>query len=80
MAAGTRDIRPYHKDQPEATVFGLGSLILKRLQHSPFATLALQGLDVLAPTQHAGNLARPRLFEIGAAVNRLRSVRMRQQR
>lgn len=39
-----------------------------------------QGLDVLAPSQHAGNLARPRLFEIGAAVNRLRSAKMRQQR
>ncbi|CAL5221417.1 g3603 [Coccomyxa viridis] len=39
-----------------------------------------KGLDVLAPSMHAGNLARPRLFEIGAAVNRLRSVKMRQQR
>ncbi len=39
----------------------------------------LQGLDVLAPSLHAGNLARPRLFEVGAAINRLRSVKMRQQ-
>lgn len=42
--------------------------------------VTLQGLDVLAPTLHAGNLARPRMFEIGAAVNRLRSLKMRQQR
>lgn len=42
----------------------------------PFGT---QGLDVLAPTMKAGNLARPRHFEIGAALNRLRTVKMRRQ-
>jgi hypothetical protein len=37
-----------------------------------------QGLDVLAPSLQAGNLARPRSFEIGAALNRLRTLKMRQ--
>jgi len=45
----------------------------------PVNSPMLQGLDVLAPSLHAGNLARPRLFEVGAAINRLRSVKMRQQ-
>jgi predicted ABC-class ATPase len=39
-----------------------------------------EGLDVLDPHgragQHPGNLARPRTFEIAAAVNRLRSLRI----
>ncbi|MFP8876926.1 MAG: ATPase, partial [Myxococcota bacterium] len=43
-----------------------------------------EGLDVLdpfhEPGRHPGNLARPRRFEIAAAINRLRSVRMRQRR
>lgn len=41
--------------------------------------LPAQGLDVLAPALKAGNFARPRIFEIAAAVNRLRSVRMEQR-
>jgi predicted ABC-class ATPase len=43
-----------------------------------------EGLDVLDPfrrtdasSEHPGRLARPRRFEIAAAINRLRSVRMR---
>ena len=40
------------------------------------------GLDPLDPfhrrEHHPGNLARPRRFEIAAAINRLRTVRMRQ--
>ncbi|MHC5078159.1 MAG: ABC-ATPase domain-containing protein [Planctomycetota bacterium] len=40
------------------------------------------GLDALdpfhRPERHPGDLARPRRFEIAAAINRLRSVRMRQ--
>jgi predicted ABC-class ATPase len=40
------------------------------------------GLDALDPfhrgERHPGNLARPRRFEIAAAINRLRTVRMRQ--
>lgn len=41
------------------------------------------GLDVLAPfhrpEHHPGNFARPRRYEIGAGINRLRTVRMQQQ-
>jgi len=41
-----------------------------------------QGLDGLNPYnrshQHPGNFARPRKYEIAAAINRLRSVRMEQ--
>jgi predicted ABC-class ATPase len=43
-----------------------------------------RGLDELDPfhrrEQHPGNLARPRRFEIAAAINRLRTLRMRQRR
>ncbi len=43
-----------------------------------------EGLDPLAPfyrrDHHPGNLARPRRFEIAAAINRLRTLRMRQLR
>jgi predicted ABC-class ATPase len=42
-----------------------------------------EGLDVLDPwrrgDEHPGNFARPRRFEIAAAMNRLRSARMRQR-
>ena len=42
-----------------------------------------QGLDALDPfrrqDQHPGRFARPRPYEIAAAINRLRTVRMRQQ-
>ena len=44
-----------------------------------FDERGLDGLDPFhRPEQHPGNLARPRRFEIAAAINRLRSVRMRQ--
>ena len=36
------------------------------------------GVDVLSGGNKVGNLARPRRFEIAAAVNRLRSAEMRQ--
>jgi predicted ABC-class ATPase len=43
-----------------------------------------EGLDVLDPfrrgEEHPGNFARPRRYEIAAALNRLRTVRMRQRR
>ena len=43
-----------------------------------------RGLDELDPFhragQHPGNFARPRRLEIAAAINRLRTVRMRQNR
>ncbi len=42
-----------------------------------------RGLDALAPfrrrDEHPGNFARPRRYEIAAAINRLRTVRMQQQ-
>jgi hypothetical protein len=42
------------------------------------------GLDMLdpfrRPERHPGNFARPRKYEIMAAINRLRTVQMRQQR
>ena len=48
------------------------------------ALLDDEGLDVLDPFHEPGrppgNLARPRRFEVAAAINRLRSVRMRQRR
>ena len=43
-----------------------------------------EGLDALDPfhrgSHHPGNFARPRGLEVAAAINRLRSLRMRQQR
>ncbi len=43
-----------------------------------------RGLDELDPfhraEKHPGNFARPRRFEIAAAINRLRTVKMRQQK
>jgi hypothetical protein len=38
--------------------------------------LHVQGLDALAPGQKLGMLARPRLFEVAAAVNRLRTIQV----
>ncbi|WIA16375.1 hypothetical protein OEZ85_013071 [Tetradesmus obliquus] len=42
------------------------------------AAIEQQGLDVLAP-QLLGNLARPRRFEVAAAINRIRTLQMTQQ-
>ncbi|KAK9828923.1 hypothetical protein WJX72_002803 [[Myrmecia] bisecta] len=42
------------------------------------AEIDSQGLDALAPRMKFGNFARPRRFEIAAAVNRLRSLQMQQ--
>jgi len=43
-----------------------------------------EGLDALDPFRrgesHPGNFARPRKYEIAAAINRLRTVRMRQKK
>ena len=48
------------------------------------AFLDERGLDELdpfhRPGHHPGSFARPRRFEIAAAINRLRTVRMRQRR
>jgi predicted ABC-class ATPase len=47
------------------------------------AELDLKGLDILDPFhragRHPGNFARPRKYEIAAAMNRLRTVRMKQK-
>ena len=52
--------------------------------HAPYFERFADRVDVLDPFhelgRHPGNLARPRRFEIAAAINRLRSVRMRQRR
>ncbi len=44
--------------------------------------LAMEGLDALSPTgrrgEHPGRLALPRRYEIAAAINRLRTLRMHQ--
>jgi hypothetical protein len=50
---------------------GMQRVLLDQLD----AMFDAQGLDALAPVagQHIGNLARPRKFEIAAAINRLRS-------
>lgn len=39
-----------------------------------------KGLDVLAPHMHLGTYARPRVFEIAAALNRLRTIKVQQHR
>ena len=45
------------------------------------ALLDTEGLDILDPfhhpEEHPGNLARPRRYELAAAINRLRTTRMR---
>jgi len=46
-----------------------------------FEREGLDGLDPFhRPGRHPGNFARPRRFEIAAAINRLRTVHMRQRR
>ncbi|CAK0781040.1 hypothetical protein CVIRNUC_005266 [Coccomyxa viridis] len=55
-----------------------GKTIAELLQHLE-QELDSKGLDMLAPSLRPGNLARPRTFEVAAALNRLRSVRMRQR-
>jgi predicted ABC-class ATPase len=61
-----------------------GAATLREVLDELDALLDADGLDVLDPWRrppcHPGNLARPRRFEIAAAINRLRSVRMRQRR
>ncbi len=52
----------------------LGQL-LDRLE----AELDERGLDALTPGARHGSLARPRRWDIGAALNRLRSLHMEQR-
>ncbi len=60
-----------------------GKTSLREVLHAVECYLTEEGLDALdpfyRPEQHPGNFARPRKFEVGAAINRLRSVRMRQK-
>jgi hypothetical protein len=59
-----------------------GSNTLRRVVELVEDLLDREGLDVLDPFhregRHPGDYARPRAFEIAAAMNRLRTVRMRQ--
>jgi predicted ABC-class ATPase len=59
-----------------------GEATLRAVLDALDALLDAEGLDVLdpfhRPGRHPGDLARPRRFEIAAAINRLRSLRMRQ--
>ena len=45
----------------------------------PRVSLCMQGVDALAGRSKPGNLARPRRFELAAAVNRLRTAQLLQQ-
>ena len=38
------------------------------------AAIASNGLDVLKPSGHLGNLAKPRMLEVHAALSRLRGL------
>ncbi len=61
-----------------------GQRTLREIMESLEAELDAEGLDVLDPfrrgERHPGDFARPRRYEIAAAVNRLRTVHMSQQR
>jgi predicted ABC-class ATPase len=60
-----------------------GVRTMKDVMESIEGLIDEQGLDVLSPysvfDRHPGNFARPRRFEIAAALNRLRTVRMGQK-
>ncbi len=61
-----------------------GTATLKEVVNSFEEYFDRRGLDSLDPLhrkgQHPGNFARPRKFEIAAAINRLRTLQMRQNR
>ncbi len=65
-----------------ATRFMDGRATLREVLAALEALFDQEGLDALDPfrrgEQHPGNFARPRRYEVLAAINRLRSVRMRQ--
>ncbi|HEY8414985.1 MAG TPA: ABC-ATPase domain-containing protein, partial [Thermaerobacter sp.] len=55
-----------------------GRRSLREALEALYAELAAAGLDRVSPHDTpAGDLALPRLFEVGAAINRLRSLRVR---
>jgi predicted ABC-class ATPase len=61
-----------------------GRTALRQVVENVEELLDREGLDLLDPyyrqSRHPGNYARPRKYEIAAAINRLRTVRMRQSR
>ncbi len=67
-----------------ATRFMDGRATLREVVDRLEALFDAEGLDALDPfhrgDHHPGNFARPRGLEVAAAINRLRSLRMRQQR
>ncbi len=67
-----------------ATRFMDGRTPLREVVDRLEAFFDAEGLDALDPfhrgEHHPGNFARPRGLEVAAAINRLRSVRMRQRR
>jgi predicted ABC-class ATPase len=67
-----------------ASRFMDGKAMLREVVQRVEAFFDAEGLDALDPfhrgSHHPGNFARPRGLEVAAAINRLRSLRMRQQR
>lgn len=53
-----------------------GTTPLDELLRGLEAALDREGLDALKPGWRLGNLARPRMLEVGAALSRLRSLRV----
>lgn len=51
---------------------------LSQLLDALEAEMDAQGVDALAGRSKPGNLARPRRFELAAALNRLRTAQVRQ--
>ncbi len=66
-----------------ATRFMNGCATLREVVDQLEEQLDREGLDILDPFhragRHPGNFARPRKYEIAAAINRLRTVRMKQK-
>lgn len=54
-----------------------GTKTLSQLVEQLEAMWDAEGMDVLAPTMHYGHYARPRKFELAAALNRVRSLRIK---
>jgi predicted oxidoreductase len=53
-----------------------GATPLDALLRTLDETIDREGLDVLRPGRRLGNLARPRMLEVGASLSRLRSLRV----
>ncbi|MBE3557575.1 MAG: ABC-ATPase domain-containing protein, partial [Firmicutes bacterium] len=57
-----------------------GRQSLRQALEKLYEALDEKGLDLLAPGQHHGELALPRLLEAGAALNRLRTLKIQDDR